>query len=49
MKDYRSLMAMAQEASKPMFLLKPGDGALGGIRAPLGIAMWSFQLSPPSE
>ena len=30
LKDYRSLMAMAQEARKPMFLLKPGDGAIGG-------------------
>ena len=30
LKDYRSLMPLAQEASKPMFKLKPGDGALGG-------------------
>ncbi len=30
LKDYRSLMPMAQEAKKPMFLLKPGDGAIGG-------------------
>lgn len=30
LKDYRSLMLMAQEARKPMFLLKPGDGAIGG-------------------
>ena len=30
LKDYRSLMPMAQEASKPMFLLKPADGAIGG-------------------
>ena len=29
LKDYRSLMPMAQEAHKPMFFLKPGDGALG--------------------
>lgn len=29
-KDYRSLVTMAQEARKPMFLLKPGDGAIGG-------------------
>jgi len=28
-KDYRSLMPLAQEAHKPMFLLKPADGALG--------------------
>lgn len=29
LKHYRSLMPMAQEARKPMFLLKPADGALG--------------------
>ncbi len=29
-KDYRSLMPLAQEARKPMFMLKPGDGAFGG-------------------
>jgi chromosome partitioning protein len=29
-KDYRSLMPMAQEARKPMFLLRPADGAFGG-------------------
>jgi len=28
-KHYRSLMAMAQEARKPIFLLKPSDGAIG--------------------
>ncbi len=28
-KHYRSLMPLAQEANKPMFHLKPGDGALG--------------------
>jgi len=30
LKDYRSLMPMAQEARKPMFFLRPGDGAIGG-------------------
>ncbi len=30
MKDYHSLMAMAHEARKPVFLLKPADGAIGG-------------------
>lgn len=30
LKDYRSLMPMAQEARKPMFLLRPADGAFGG-------------------
>lgn len=29
LKDYRSLMPMAQEARRPMFLLKPADGAIG--------------------
>jgi cellulose biosynthesis protein BcsQ len=28
-KHYRSLMAMALEANKPIFKLKPGDGAIG--------------------
>ncbi len=28
-KHYRSLMAMAQESRKPIFLLKPADGAIG--------------------
>ena len=29
LKDLRSLMPLAQEARKPMFLLKPADGAFG--------------------
>ena len=29
LKHYRSLMPMAQEARKPMFHLKPADGAIG--------------------
>jgi cellulose biosynthesis protein BcsQ len=29
LKDYRSLVPMAQEVRKPIFLLKPGDGAIG--------------------
>lgn len=29
LKHYRSLMPMAMEARKPMFLLKPSDGAIG--------------------
>jgi len=29
LKDYRSLMPLAQEARKPMFFLKPADGAMG--------------------
>jgi chromosome partitioning protein len=30
LKHYRSLMPLAQDAHKPMFLLKPADGAIGG-------------------
>jgi cellulose biosynthesis protein BcsQ len=30
LKHYRSLMPLAQEARKPMFSLKPADGAIGG-------------------
>ena len=30
LKHFRSLMPLAQEARKPMFLLKPADGAFGG-------------------
>ena len=29
MKDYRSLMPLAQDARKPIFHLKPADGAIG--------------------
>lgn len=29
LKHYRSLMPFAQEARKPMFFLKPADGAIG--------------------
>lgn len=29
LKHYRSLMPLAQEARKPMFSLKPADGAIG--------------------
>jgi len=33
LKNYRSLMPLAMEARKPIFLLKPADGALGGHMA----------------
>ena len=33
LKDYRSLMPIAQEKNKPMFFLKPADGAIGGHQA----------------
>lgn len=43
LKDYRSLMPMAQEAKKPMFLLKPGDGAIGGHQAAVRQAYNDFR------
>ena len=33
LKHFRSLMPLAQEARKPMFHLKPADGAIGGHAA----------------
>lgn len=33
LKHYRRLMPLAQEARKPMFLLAPADGAIGGHMA----------------
>jgi chromosome partitioning protein len=33
LKHYRSLMPLAQEAHKPMFALRPADGAIGGHAA----------------
>lgn len=35
-KHYRSLMPMAMEARKPMFSLKPSDGAIGAHQANVG-------------
>jgi len=43
LKDYRSLMPMAQEAKKPMFLLKPGDGAIGGHQGAVRQAYADFR------
>lgn len=43
LKDYRSLMPMAQEARKPMFMLKPGDGAIGGHQAAVGDCYRDFR------
>ncbi len=43
LKDYRSLMPMAQEAKKPMFLLKPADGALGGHQSAVQSARADFR------
>jgi hypothetical protein len=43
LKDYRSLMPMAQEAKKPMFLLKPADGAIGGHQGAVRKAYKDFR------
>lgn len=43
LKDYRSLIAMAQEARKPMFKLKPGDGAIGGHQGAVSAAYEDFE------
>ena len=43
LKDYRSLMPMAQEANKPMFQLKPADGAIGGHQGAVRQAYLDFE------
>ena len=43
LKDYRSLMPLAQEARKPMFFLKPADGALGAHTAAVAEAYRDFR------
>lgn len=43
MKDYRSLMPLAQEARKPMFLLKPADGAIGGHQSAVQSCRLDFE------
>ncbi len=44
LKDYRSLMPMAQEARKPMFLLRPADGAFGGHQGAVRDCFLDFGL-----
>jgi len=44
LKDYRSLMPLAQEARKPMFFLKPADGALGAHTYAVTDAYKDFKL-----
>ena len=44
LKDYRSLMPMAQEARKPMFLLKPADGAIGGHQQAVQECYHDFEM-----
>jgi len=43
LKDYRSLIAMAQDARKPMFKLRPGDGAIGGHQGAVSAAYGDFK------
>ncbi len=43
LKDYHSLMAMAQEARKPVFQLKPSDGAIGGHQQAVSTAYGDFR------
>ena len=43
LKHYRSLMPMAQDAGKPIFQLKPGDGALGAHVAAVRDAYRDFK------
>ena len=42
-KHFKSLMPMAQDARKPMFLLKPADGAIGGHAAAVQDCYRQFQ------
>lgn len=44
LKHYRSLMPLAQEAHKPMFHLKPADGAIGSHLAAVQDAYKDFKL-----
>jgi hypothetical protein len=44
LKDFRSLMPLAREARKPLFLLKPGDGAFGGHQQAVLECYRSFRL-----
>ena len=43
LKDYRSLMPYAQEGKKPMFMLKPADGAIGAQQKAVRSCFEDFQ------
>lgn len=43
LKNYQSLMPMAQEAHKPIFHLKPADGAIGSHIATVQNVYWGFK------
>ena len=42
LKDYQSLMPLSQEVRKPMFFLKPADGALGAHMAAVNACYQDF-------
>jgi chromosome partitioning protein len=44
LKDYRSLMPMAQDANKPIFQLRAADGAIGAHQAGVADARRDFEL-----
>ncbi|MBN1395624.1 MAG: hypothetical protein JW959_11420 [Pirellulales bacterium] len=44
MKDYRSLMPLAQEVRKPMFFLKAADGAIGAHTYAVNEVYRDFEL-----
>ncbi|MEW6039443.1 MAG: ParA family protein [Pseudomonadota bacterium] len=44
LKHYRSLVPLAQEARKPMFFLKPADGAIGGHATAAHDAYLDFRI-----
>lgn len=43
LKDYHSLIAMAHESRKPVFHLKPADGAIGGHQQAVSVAYQDFR------
>jgi len=44
LKHYRSLMPLSQEARKPVFYLKPADGAIGAHMKSVFSAYFDFKL-----
>jgi cellulose biosynthesis protein BcsQ len=42
-KDYRSLVGLAREVHKPVFRLRPGDGAIGGLQGAVAAAYSDFE------
>ncbi len=53
LKSYRSLLALARDARKPMFLLRPADGAIGGYSEAVLDCYRGFKAlavaSPPAQ